>query len=108
MKTSLKRPLIVFFATSLVLAIILCGFPINLFDGETIYQQGNGTVTVPMKMSLSYFFPWGIDESDMQGVIEFYLIGKGYATLFVVLIGLPGLVAYRIFLKQKQSTISSK
>lgn len=108
MKPSLKRPLIVFFATVLVIAIILCGFPINLFDGVTIYQQGNGTVAVPMKMSLSYFFPWGIDESDMQGVIEFYLIGKGYAVMFVVLIGLPGLVAYRSFLKQKIGTNSTK
>ncbi len=95
-KTTLT--LITFLVCFLIVTLPLILFPVNLFDGEIIYKNG-AIEQVPL--SLSYFFGIGYDDADMTNVVSFHLIPKGYFLAIIFTIGIPALIAYRIYLTIK-------
>lgn len=104
MKKLVCNPFAVFFLVFALIAIPLCIFPINLFSGEIHYENGLGEFVVDAPLSLSYFFGLGMNEGDTIGLKSFNLTISGYLTAFIFLIGIPGLVAYRIYLGSKSNS----
>lgn len=94
-----NKALLVFIIGSLVIASILFLFPINLFDGVVVYQDGAQGFELEQPLSLSYFIGLGYDEADMDIVEYFYLKPKGWIMALIFIFGLPGIIAYRIHLK---------
>ncbi len=92
----LKKYVPVFLITFIVISLLLFIFPINLFDGEIIYQSGIQERVIKAPLSLSYFIGLGYDESDMVGVKSFYLLPVGYLMAFLFLFAIPALVSYRV------------
>jgi hypothetical protein len=100
MRTQLKKPLVIFALSSLLIALPLFLLPLNLFNGEIIYQRALVEQKVAAPLSLSYFIGVGYDQKDMVGVKEFYLVKDGIILAIIVLFGIPGIVAYRFHLKR--------
>lgn len=95
----MKKPIVLFFALSFLLALIFFVFPINVFDGAIVYQDAESDFILETPLSLSYFIGLGYDDTDMIGVKDFYLTTKGIVMAFVFILGFPGLLAYRMHLK---------
>ncbi len=87
----------------LLLLAIFFLFPINLFDGVIIEKRGIQEFVHERPLSLSYFIGIGYDQEDMEFIKDFYLTGKGYVMAFIFTVGIPFLLAYRVYLKQKQA-----
>lgn len=100
MKIFKQHPILLFLSCFLALAIPLCLFPINLFSGKIVYNNGTLESVVEAPLSLSYFFGLGYEDADMEFVQDFYLTPSGYFTVFLFLIGIPGLIAYRVYLSK--------
>jgi hypothetical protein len=100
MRTQLKKPLVIFALSSLLIALPLFLLPLNLFNGEIIYQRALVEQKVAAPLSLSYFIGVGYDQKDMVGVKEFYLVKDGIILAIIVLFGIPGIIAYRFHLKR--------
>lgn len=96
----MKKPWVLFFSLSLVLAAIFFLFNITIFDGKIEFDGPEGGFTLDAKLSLSYFIGIGIEPEDMVGVKDFYLTAQGVFMAFVFILGLPGLLAYRMHLKK--------
>ena len=97
------RPLPIFIISFLVISLPLFLFPINLFKGEIIEKTPVNELPLPAKpkkLSLSYFIGIGYDPSDMSNIKDFYLLAEGYFFAAVLLIGIPGLLAYRVSLNK--------
>lgn len=94
-----QRVWIIFFGGSLLLSAIFFLFPINLFDGVIIQQNGMQTMKIDAPLSLSYFIGLGYEADDMIGVKDFYLTGKGIFMAILFIFGFPALLAYRYHLK---------
>lgn len=99
MKSILQKPFRLFIILVVLIALPLCIFPINLFSGEIIQMNGLVEYKIQAPLSLSYFFGLGYKESDMLMFKDFYLLPAGYITAFIFIIGFPGLIAYRVHLK---------
>lgn len=99
MSSKLKKPLIIYFAVTIVLLLIFFLLPINLFDGIIIEQRGLQEIVHERPLSLSYFIGIGYDPEDMEFIKDFYLTAKGWAMVFVFLVGIPFLIAYRAYLR---------
>ena len=97
----LAKPIPIFIITSLVIALPLFLMPINLFKGEILYKTGTNVVTIPTKLSLSYFIGIGYSSKEMENINDFYLVAEGYFFAAVLLIGFPGLLAYRVSLNKE-------
>ena len=100
----MKRVFLIFLLAFFAIAIPLCFFPIEIFPGEVVLYTGNKSKpihTEEAELSLSYFFGYGYDSKDLLGIKSFYLTPKGYFLAFVVLFGIPFLIAYRSFLKKE-------
>ena len=82
-----------------VVGVILCVVPIDLFNGEVTWVVNGEERIVPQNLSLSYFFGIGIDGQNLDYVKSFRLTGQGWLLVFIVIIGIPGLIAYRMYLK---------
>ena len=96
----MKKSIILFLGTSLVLAIIFFTLPINLFDGVIEIVEPNRSYTIEQPISLSYFIGIGYDEADMIYVKDFYLTTKGLVMALLFTLGLPALLAYRVYLRK--------
>jgi hypothetical protein len=95
-------PWLVFIGLSLIISIILFSLPINLFPGEIVMERGLSTITVKdHNLSLSYFVGMGLNPGDLEGIKSFKLTPWGWALAFCYIFLLPGLIAYRIHMKQK-------
>ena len=108
MKQKFKNPWFVFALGVIISSCIFFLFPINLFDGEIVFQSAVKTWKVKANISLSYFIGIGAEKEQLAqlGVKDFYILPKGYIFAFIVILGLPGLWAYRVYLKgTKQDTI---
>ena len=101
MKHILSNPKALFIALVILFLIIFFLFPINLFDGEIVYQKGLVTITEKRPISLSYFIGMGYDKEDMVGIKDFYLLPVGYLMALVFTVGIPALIAYRVHLGKK-------
>ena len=95
MKRKTYLTLLTFLVCFLIITIPLIVFPVNLFDGEIVYLNG---LVEPAPLSLSYFFGLGYEQADMESVASFHLVTKGYFMAFILTLGLPSLIAYRIYL----------
>jgi hypothetical protein len=100
MKQLFQKPIYIFFFAMICIALPLCLFPINLFQGEIVYMNGLVEVVEPAPLSLSYFLGLGYNEEDMVGIMDFHLLPSGILTAVIFIFGIPALIAYRIYLKQ--------
>ncbi|MDX2359153.1 MAG: hypothetical protein QNK23_00010 [Crocinitomicaceae bacterium] len=98
----MKRPIVLFFTLSLILALIFFTLPINLFDGQILMVEPHREYTINTNLSLSYFIGLGYNEADMANVKDFYLTTKGIFMAVIFIVGMPGLLAYRMHIKQMQ------
>lgn len=98
-----KKYLLIFLICSLVVSAIFFLIPINLFDGEIVFENANGVALQPIKakLSLSYFIGIGASTEDLKGVKDFYLLPMGYFFAFLMIFGLPALISYRIYLNNQ-------
>jgi hypothetical protein len=95
-------PWLVFIGLSLIISVILFSLPINLFPGEIVMERGLSTITLKdHNLSLSYFVGMGMNPGDLEGVKSFKLSPWGWALAFCYIFLLPGIIAYRIHMKQK-------
>jgi hypothetical protein len=95
-------PWLVFIGLSLIISIILFSLPINLFPGEIVMERGLSTITLKdHNLSLSYFVGMGLNPGDLEGIKSFKLTPWGWALAFCYIFLLPGIIAYRIYMKQK-------
>jgi hypothetical protein len=95
-------PWLVFIGLSLIISVILFSLPINLFPGEIVMERGLSTITLKdHNLSLSYFVGMGMNPGDLEGVKSFKLTPWGWALAFCYIFLLPGIIAYRIYMKQK-------
>lgn len=98
MKEIIRKPVAVFVLTMILVSTILFTLPINLFDGEVIYNVNGFEYSRPMKMSLSYFIGLGISDEDLLDVKSFHLVGMGYFMVVLMLFAFPALIAYRVWI----------
>jgi len=101
MKKIFSNPKLLFISLVLFFLCVFFLFPINLFDGEIIYEQGLVMITEKRPISLSYFIGIGYNKEDMDGIKDFYLVPIGYLIAFIFIIGIPALIAYRVHLGEK-------
>lgn len=101
MKQKFKNPIFVFAFGVMLTSTIFFLFPINLFDGEIVFEIGMKTWKEKANISLSYFLGIGAGKEQLEqlGVKDFYLLPKGYILALIVILGLPGLWSYRVYLK---------
>ena len=104
MKEFFKKPLNLFLLLSFVLAAIFFLLPLNLFDGVIEYEEGIRSFKEETPLSLSYFIGLGYEESDMEFVKDFYLTTKGVVMAFIFILGVPGIISYRVHLGAKKTT----
>ena len=65
-------------------------------------ERGLSTITVKdHNLSLSYFVGMGLNPGDLEGIKSFKLTPWGWALAVCYIFLLPGLIAYRIHMKQK-------
>ena len=95
----IQKPIIVFLTTLISLTLVFFVFPINVFDGKIVYEYSFKEHTINAPLSLSYFIGLGYDESDMVGVKTFYLTLKGTIMALIFIVGLPALLALRLYFK---------
>ncbi len=98
----LYNPAVIFLITFFIIALPLFLFPINLFPGEAIQKIGATEQAVPIPLSLSYFIGIGYDPVDLEGIKDFYLLPRGYALAFCLLIGFPAIMAFRVYISKKK------
>lgn len=94
-----KKPIIIFFLGVILIATPLFLFPINLFNGAIVFENGPQKIVQDAPLSLSYFIGLGYEEQDMVGVSDFYLKQEGFILAFCLIIGFPALLAYRLKIK---------
>lgn len=107
MEKIFRKPLLVFSVISLVLLMIFFLFPINIFDGEIVVERGLQNFTTAHNLSLSNFIGIGTEGMKEQGIVDFYLTIKGILIAAIIIIGLPGMFAYRMYLKVNSSKAES-
>ena len=95
----MRKPIVLFFALSFILALVFFLFPINVFDGVIVYKDNLTAFEVEAPLSLSYFVGLGYDSEDMVNVETFYLTTKGIVMAFLFILGFPAILAYRMHLK---------
>lgn len=98
----MKKYILIAIVFSFVFASILFLIPINLFEGEIIFNHNGNNVPVQAKLSLSYFIGIGASPQETKDVVDFYLVPLGYLNVFLLLGALPALISYRIYLHQEK------
>ncbi len=98
------KPIIVFAITTSILAAIFFLFPINIFDGEVVIESGIQKFTVDQSLSLSNFIGIGIEDMEKNSIVDYYLKPQGIIIACIMIIGMPALFAYRMYLKVSRSS----
>lgn len=101
MKKIFRNPIATFIFVGAIVSTLLFLIPINLFDGEVVYNVNGRVFTAETKMSLSDFTGLWHSEADVKDVEDFYLTGKGWLMVFLINLCLPALIAYRVWIGQK-------
>lgn len=65
-------------------------------------HSGLSDVKVQAPLSLSYFIGMGYKSDDMVLFKDFYLLPSGYILALALIVGLPALVTYRIWIGNKK------
>lgn len=103
MTAAKKKALIVFIVSSVIVAIALCVLPVEFFNGEATWTVNDTTITKDHNLSLSYFFGLGLENSEVQYADSFRLTGQGWMLAFIFIFGIPGLIAYRMYITSSAS-----
>ena len=103
MSAAARRSWIIFVISVVVITMALCLIEIPMFDGEVTWISGGREYTVSQQLSLSYFFGIGLEENDLTMVKDFNLTFQGWFLVFIFTIGLPGLIAYRLYLAKTKN-----
>ncbi|MCR9172314.1 MAG: hypothetical protein NXI10_07490 [bacterium] len=103
MSAAKKKALIVFIVSSVIVAIALCVLPVEFFNGEVTWTVNETTITKDQNLSLSYFFGLGLEDSSLQYADSFRLTGQGWMLAFIFIFGIPGLIAYRMYITSNTS-----
>lgn len=98
MRQFFRNPYAVFLIALLFVSTILFTIPINLFDGEITFNVGGHVFTEKAKLSLSYFIGIGASGDDLKDVESFRLVGMGYLLAGLLMIALPALIGYRVWI----------
>jgi len=98
MSAAAKKAFIVFGISVVVIGVALCLVPVELFNGEVTWILNGKEVTYEQNLSLSYFFGIGIEGEQLEYVKSFRLTAQGWLLAFICIIGIPGLISYRIYL----------
>lgn len=96
MNSFFSKPIVVYFLATIMLSAVFFLIPINIFDGVYTFKVNGITFAAEAKMSLSYFIGIGAVPSDLQDVVSFKLLPMGYLLVFLFLVALPILIAYRV------------
>jgi hypothetical protein len=104
----MKKYVLIALIISIVVAAILFFIPINLFEGEIVFNTNGINVPVKAKLSLSYFIGIGAGPEETKDVVDFYLKPLGYFNAFLLLMALPSLISYRIYLLQEKKKVQPK
>lgn len=99
MQKILHKPFIVFTILASILSLVFFLFPINMFDGEIVVDHGLQHFTLEQRISLSNFIGIGTEGFTEQGIVDFYLNVKGIMIACILILGMPALLAYRLYLK---------
>ena len=102
MSSFFSKPIVVYFIATIILSAIFFLIPINIFDGVYTFKVNGITFAAEAKMSLSYFIGIGSAASDLQDVVSFKLVPMGYLLVFLFLVALPILIAYRVHIANNQ------
>ena len=105
MSAAAKKSLIVFIVSSVIVGIVLCVLPVEFFTGEVTWTVNDATVTTDHNLSLSYFFGLGFEGSDVEHADSFRLTGQGWMLAFIFIFGIPGLIAYRMYITTSSSKV---
>jgi len=98
MSAAVKRSVLVFGISVVLIALVLCLVPVELFNGEATWTINDTTISKAQNLSLSYFFGIGLENSDVAYADSFRLTGQGWMLAFIFILGIPGLISYRIYL----------
>ena len=89
----MKKPYLIFLGVALVMTLLLYFYPADLFEAETTFTDGALTKDVTLKQIISQS-TWEDSKETIQNQIVTPTL-KGWTMLFICLIGLPGLIAWR-------------
>jgi hypothetical protein len=103
MSAAAKKPLIVFAISSVVVALALCLLPVEFFNGEVTWTVNDTTITRDHSLSLSYFFGIGLENTPVQLADSFRLTAQGWILVFIFIVGIPGLISYRMYITRSTS-----
>lgn len=98
MSAAVKKSVLVFGISVVVIALIMCLVPVELFNGEATWTINDTSITRDHNLSLSYFFGIGLEDSEIAYADSFRLTAQGWMLAFIFILGIPGLIAYRIYL----------
>lgn len=101
MKNFLAKPINTFLVLFICLLLTFFLLPINIFDGEIVYQQGLQKIIEKRPLSLYFVSGLEYDREKLVGIKDFYLVSKGYFMAFLFIFCIPLLVAYRVSLGKK-------
>lgn len=107
MEKLFHKPFVVFAILSSLLAAIFFLFPINIFDGEIIIDRGLQHAVLEQNLSLSNFIGIGTEGFKEQGIVDFHLQTKGIMIAIIMIVGMPAILAYRLYLKVTTATKDS-
>lgn len=93
---TLRNPWVSGLLVFLLITSVLTFIPISIFDAEITFNNGLNTWTVPTKLSYAHFLNMGGSNKDMIDVERVYFTAGGYLLAFLLNIGLPILIGYRI------------
>ncbi len=108
MKQFISKPLNIFLVLFVLLALTFFLLPINIFDGEIIYEKGLQKIVEKRPLSLYFVSGLEYDRAKLLGVKDYYLLPTGYMMAFLFVFCIPALTAYRVNLSKKNKANSEK
>ncbi len=99
MSAATKKSFIIFGISVVILTAFFCCVPVEMFDGEVVWTINDQEIVSKQKMSLSYFFGIGLEGDDLSEIKSFRLTVQGWLLVFIFIVGIPGLLSYRYYLK---------
>jgi hypothetical protein len=98
MRNFLGKPLNVFLILFIFLTLFFFLIPINLFDGEIVFENGLQKIIQKRPLSLAFVTGMEYDRSQLKGIKDFYLLPQGYVMVFIFIFCIPAIAAYRVHL----------
>jgi hypothetical protein len=103
MKKFFQNPLYSFLFFFILISLPLVLMPLNLFEGEIVYQEGISKIVEPRPLSLHFILGLEYFNKPLPPYVQdYYLTAKGIALALIFTIGFPGIMAYRAYLQKKQ------